>query len=122
MILRRSIFNNFLSQSSSHLLITLRRFIKRHTTPKVLNHLEKNNIEAIIVPPRFTYLIQPADVIWFSLLKGAYHELWQKWFISNDHSYTNCNNMRSPGYVNCINWCVKLWDEFSSNLLRESFD
>ena len=30
--------------------------------------------------------------------------------------------MRSPGYVNCKNWCVKLWDEFSSNLLRESFD
>jgi hypothetical protein len=25
-----------------------------HITPKVLNHLEKNNIEAIIVPPRFT--------------------------------------------------------------------
>jgi hypothetical protein len=79
MILRRSIFKNFLSQSSSHLLITLRRFIKRHstkchTTSKVLNHLEKNNIEAIIVPPRFTNLIQPADVVWFSLLKGAYHE------------------------------------------------
>jgi hypothetical protein len=46
---------------------------KCHTTPKVLNHLEKNNIEAIIVPPRFTNLIQPADVIRFSLLKGAYH-------------------------------------------------
>jgi hypothetical protein len=30
--------------------------------------------------------------------------------------------MRSPGYVNCINWCVKLWVEFSSKLLRESFD
>jgi hypothetical protein len=45
-------------------------------TPKVLNHLEKNNIEAIIVPPRFTNLIQPADVIRFSLLKDAYHELW----------------------------------------------
>ena len=95
---------------------------KCHTTPKVLNHLENNNIEAIIVPPRFTNLIQPADVIWFSLLKGAYHELWQKWFISNEHSYTKHNNMRSPGYVNCINWCVKLWDEFSSNLLKESFD
>ncbi len=49
---------------------------KCHTTPKVLNHLENNNIEAIIVPPRFTNLIQPTDVIWFSLLKGAYHELW----------------------------------------------
>ncbi len=81
---------------------------KCHPTPKVFNHLEKNNIEAIIVPLRFTYLIQPADVIWFSLLKGAYHELWQKWFISNEHSYTKHNNMRSPGYVNCINWCVKL--------------
>ena len=91
---------------------------KCHTTPK----LENNNIEAIKSPLIFTNLIQPADVIWFSLLKGAYHELWQKWFISNEHSYTKHNNMRSPGYVNCINWCVKLWDEFSSNLLRESFD
>ncbi len=51
---------------------------KCHTKPKVLNHLEKNNIEAIIVTLRFTYLIQPADVIWFSFLKGVYHELWPK--------------------------------------------
>jgi len=61
-----------------------------------------------IVPLRFTYLIQPADVIWFSLLKGAYHKLLHKWFISNEHSHAKHNNMRSPGYVNSINWCVKL--------------
>jgi hypothetical protein len=29
---------------------------KCHSTPKVFNHLEKNNIEAIIVPQRFTFL------------------------------------------------------------------
>ena len=85
-------------------------------------YLENNNIEAIIVPPRFTNLIQPADVIWFSLLKGAYHELWQKRFITNEHSYKLRNKMCSPGYTNIINWCVKLWDAFSSNILRESFD
>jgi hypothetical protein len=67
-----------------------------YNTKSIFNHLEKNNIEAIIVPLRFTYLIQPADVIWFSLLKRAYHELCQKWFISNKHSYTKHNNMRSP--------------------------
>jgi hypothetical protein len=27
---------------------------KCHTTPKLLNHLENNNIKAVIVPPRFT--------------------------------------------------------------------
>jgi len=41
---------------------------KCHVTPKLLNHLENNNIKAIIVPPRFTNLIQPADVIWFRCL------------------------------------------------------
>ncbi len=47
---------------------------KSHSTPKVLDHLENNNnIEAIIVP---------------------YHELWQKWFISNENSYTKHNYMR----------------------------
>ncbi len=41
---------------------------KFHTTPKVLNHLENNNIKAIIVPPRFTNFIQSANVIWFRCL------------------------------------------------------
>jgi hypothetical protein len=48
---------------------------KCHPTPKVLNHLENNNIEAFIAPPRFTNVIQPADLILFRLLKGAFHEL-----------------------------------------------
>jgi len=41
---------------------------KCHTTPKLLNHLRNNNIKKIIVPPRFTNLIQPADLIWFRCL------------------------------------------------------
>ena len=27
-------------------------------------------------------------------------------------------NIRSPGYVNCINWCAELWDKFSSKIIR----
>ena len=42
-----------------------------------ITELKLNNIEPIKVTPRITNLLQHADVDWFSLLKAAYHELWQ---------------------------------------------
>ena len=65
-----------------------------------------------IVPPRFTNLLRPAVVIWFSLLKAAYRELWQNWFISSEHSYTKNWNMRSPGYAICKDLCIQLCNKF----------
>ncbi len=43
---------------------------KCHTIPKVF--IVSNYSSSL----KFTNLIQPVKVVWFSLLKGAFHELW----------------------------------------------
>ena len=60
--------------------------------------------------------------MWFSLLKREFHKIWEQWFIEAEHTYTKQGNMKSPGYANCISWCARLWSEFNSNMLVESFD
>jgi hypothetical protein len=87
-----------------------------------LAYLESNGIRKYVVAPRFTNLLQPADVMWFSLLKREFHKIWEQWFIEAEHTYTKHGNMKSPGYANCISWCARLWSEFNSNMLAESFD
>ncbi|CAF1093596.1 unnamed protein product [Brachionus calyciflorus] len=93
-----------------------------HTTSKVIEHCKKNDINLIIIPPRLTNLIQPADVAWFSTLKKAFRSLWSNWYIYEDKTYTAQQNMRSPGYVSAINWLNQIWNDFDDFSIKESFE
>ena len=55
-----------------------------HLTAKVKNHCEKSQIELFFVPRRLTNLLQPADVMWFFLIKTIFHYDWNEWFLTGD--------------------------------------
>jgi hypothetical protein len=76
----------------------------------------------MLIPPRLTGLLQPADVCWLSGLKKHYHRLWNQWFLNEDKTYTRFDNVRSPGYAKCIDWLHKMWTEFPSHLIVKSFE
>ncbi len=95
---------------------------KCHATQKVKQCLIDNNISVIIIPPRFTNILQPADVCWFRNLKRSYCERWNKWFLYEDTTYTVHGNARSPGYAKVTNWLSELWDSFPNHLIKNSFD
>ena len=68
-----------------------------HLTQKVKDFCDDNNIFLSIIPPRMTNLLQPADVFWFATLKKEY-----SWYIFEDKTFTINDNMKSPGYVKCL--------------------
>jgi hypothetical protein len=50
------------------------------------------------------------------------HDKWNTWFMSEEHVFTNHGNLRSPGYVTCINWISQICNEFPVELLINSFE
>ena len=62
------------------------------------------------MPKRLTNLLQPADVSWMRVLKGAFRNKWQYWMINGEHAFTKARNMRSPGFALEIQWISEIWD------------
>ncbi|CAF0865727.1 unnamed protein product [Brachionus calyciflorus] len=60
-----------------------------------------NKIELFNIPPGFTNLLLPADVIWFRSFKRSYHEKWTDLLMNGTQSFTVDNNLRSPGFAKC---------------------
>jgi hypothetical protein len=68
-----------------------------------------------------TNLLQPADVVWFSVIKQVYGDKWNDWFIFDEKRLTVHGNMVSPGYTQVIKWMSDIWEEFDSSMIEESF-
>lgn len=60
------------------------------------------SIQQVLIPPRMTNLLQPADVSWFAAIKSCFHQKWNSWYLNEEKTYTKAGNPRSPGYAKCI--------------------
>jgi len=67
-------------------------------------------------------LVQPADVGWFSVIKKAYKRVWNNWYMTTDRNFTARGNMKSSGYVMCLDWISKIWSELDPELVKKSFE
>ena len=52
---------------------------KCHLTQKEKEKLAEIDVEHSIIPPRMTNLIQPADQMWFSIIKRKYQQKLNDW-------------------------------------------
>ncbi len=95
---------------------------KCHSTELVNNKMNDLNAKKILIPPRMTNLLQPADVSWFKPLKQKYHHLWNEWFLAGNHTFTRNDNARSPGYAQAIGWLSTIWEQFESHIIINSFE
>jgi hypothetical protein len=93
-----------------------------HKTDTVKQKFTEAGIVRELIPPRFTNLLQPADVSWFASLKKRLHERWTNWYVNDEKSFTKQQNLRSPGYANIISWISYIWENFDSELIAKSFD
>ena len=75
-----------------------------HLTAEVKENLDKSKVTPIMVPPRMTGLLQPADVCWFRSFKLAFRREYMDWFVNEPKTFTKFENMRSPSYVSVITW------------------
>ena len=92
-----------------------------HLTKSVDEKANEINVQKIIIPPRLTNLLQPADVCWFGNLKKQYHNYWNQWFINEEKTFTRNDNAKSPGYAKCIEWLSKMWYDFDITQIKNSF-
>jgi hypothetical protein len=53
---------------------------KCHLTQKVNDKMLELGLKKIVVPPRMTNLLQPADVGWFANIKKELHHKWNEWY------------------------------------------
>ena len=65
-----------------------------HLTAKVKEFCFQNRIKLVIIPPRMTNLIQPADVCWFAPFKKELKKKWNHWYVYEEHNFTKNDNMR----------------------------
>lgn len=93
-----------------------------HLTNSVAARARELGISRVIIPPRTTNLLQPADVSWFATIKRAYCSRWTEWAVNEPKSTTAAGNTRSPGYVNAINWLSDIWRAFPVEQIKQSFD
>lgn len=89
---------------------------------KVKDFCAERNISLVFIPGRMTNLLQPADVGWFSVIKKAYKSVWNNWFMNADKTFTTSKNMKSPGYVKCLEWIDKIWQDFRPSVISKSFE
>ena len=94
---------------------------KCHEKQTVKAYCDKKDIIIIFVPKRLTNLLQPADVMWFALIKMFFGEKWNDWFIFDEKRLTVHGNMVSPGYAKVIEWLSEIWNDFDSNTIVDSF-
>jgi hypothetical protein len=92
-----------------------------HKTDALNHKFKSNGINPHFIPPRFTSLLQPADVAWFSALKRKLHSKWTEWYINEEKTFTKSNHMRSPGYAKLITWISDIWHETNDITQFRSF-
>ncbi|CAF0794025.1 unnamed protein product [Brachionus calyciflorus] len=83
-----------------------------HKSKEIDTYTNLNSVKIKSIPPRLTNLLQPPDVCWFKSLK----QYWNDWYINGEHSETAAGNLRSPGYVNLINWISEIWRNFDEDM------
>ena len=93
-----------------------------HLTAEVKENSDKSKVTPIMVPPRMTGLLQPADVCWFRSFKLAFRRKYMDWYVNEPKTFTKFENMHSPSYVSVITWLSEIWRNFDENLIYESFD
>ena len=57
----------------------------------------------------------------YVFLKKEYHSKWNEWFLYAPKSTTDQGNIKSPGYIQVIEWLNELWTKFEKNSIVDSF-
>ncbi|CAF0993273.1 unnamed protein product [Brachionus calyciflorus] len=77
-----------------------------HKTKNVMNKFDTFGVKRVIIPPRLTNLLQPADVCWFSKIKKLYCAKWNEWSINVEKNLTVYDAEESDDVLGFDNDCV----------------
>ena len=93
-----------------------------HKTPQTKHKLKEMTVDDVLIPPRTTPFLQPADLSWMREIKRMYHAKWTNWWLNDKHAFTKENNLKSPGYVNAMKWVLEAWDQLDKDIIIRSFE
>ncbi|RHY26397.1 hypothetical protein DYB25_012601 [Aphanomyces astaci] len=93
-------------------------------TEEVVAYAESINVVLERIPPRFTWVCQPADVAWIRPLKSALRENWLveiRRQVRNSR-FANVNlKLRGPSRSTMVSWITVAWTDLPSTVILNGF-
>ena len=89
-------------------------------TNAVKTRLAKAEIDDAIIPGGCTKYIQAPDVVWNKPFKARIQEFYDEWLANAKHEFTAAGNMKPVPRRQIVQWVVKAWEEFSSDMITSS--
>jgi len=106
-------------------LLTFRIF-SAHSTEKVIDSMNSNNIPFIHLPPNCTPIVQPLDVGVNGPFKAKIKQKFTDWLVNryDDIIYhkTDPNQKfhKAASDYEIVEWIIEAWNELSEELIRNS--
>ena len=107
--------NEALGQFSFQCRLLVWDSFEAHMTNTVKTKLAKAKID-----DGCTKYIQAPDLIWNKPFKVRIQEFYDKWLANAKHEFTAAGNMKPVPCRKIVQWVVKAWEEFSSDMITSS--
>lgn len=99
-----------------------------HWTEEVREFAKSLNVIMEMVPPRFTFICQPADVSWNKPLKDYMRVQWTQYLmdqlcsqVTDDNDGETSLRVASPTRIVVFEWFSNAWGSLSSSLIASGF-
>ncbi|RHY80466.1 hypothetical protein DYB31_014031 [Aphanomyces astaci] len=93
-------------------------------TEEVVAYAESINVVLERIPPRFTWVCQPADVAWIRPLKSALRENWLveiRRQVRNSRLANVNLKLRGPSRSTMVSWITVAWTDLPSTVILNGF-
>ncbi|RHY99826.1 hypothetical protein DYB35_012725 [Aphanomyces astaci] len=95
-----------------------------HVTEEIVAYAESINVVLERIPPRFTWVCQPADVAWIRPLKSALRENWLveiRRQVRNSRLANVNLELRGPSRSTMVSWITVAWTDLPSTVILNGF-
>ncbi|RHZ00520.1 hypothetical protein DYB35_012092 [Aphanomyces astaci] len=95
-----------------------------HFTDKVVAYAKSINVVLERIPPRFTWICQPADVAWNRPLKSRLREKWLDLLrrqIQRSKTTTSKFKMQPPSRSTVVSWFTSAWSDLPESTILNGF-
>lgn len=104
-----------------HAVILLWDDFTGHWTRKVTDYASLLNVILLKVPPKFTYVCQPADISWNKPLKDKLRHSWLTYVREQVREVQGRQNIKPPSRRDVINWLKEAWQGLSESTIKGGF-
>ncbi|RHY61299.1 hypothetical protein DYB30_000865 [Aphanomyces astaci] len=95
-----------------------------HFTDEVVACAEELNVVLEKVPPRFTWICQPADVAWIRPMKSRLRKYWIEMIrrqVRTNKSQQTTFKLVAPSRTTIVQWITQVWNDLPQSIILNGF-